>query len=176
MSCGLQFSKYFRMTMSFWEECQTLTFGRLLGGVSCMSDSDCYVGVCSRTNFTCSYTKDQGERGFVQVRGPTVTAEETLTFPQCLLDKMSLYPFLYGLQEKLALPATPTPDEVLPHYRTRKGCWKNYEVQFPADKREHVYVLSGTIISIIGKTCGMASVTIPIAQNHSAGTLCGPRS
>lgn len=54
--------------MSFWEKCETLTFGRLLGGVPCTTDSDCYVGVCSRTNSTCSYTKDQGETGFVQVR------------------------------------------------------------------------------------------------------------
>lgn len=55
---------------------------------------------------------------------------------------MSLYPFLYGLQNKLELPETPTADDVLLQYRTRHGCWKNFEVQFPPDKREHVYVTS----------------------------------
>ncbi len=54
---------------------------------------------------------------------------------------MSLYPFLYGLKELLGLSDTPTPANVLPHYRVNEGCWKNYEVQFPSDKRKHVYVL-----------------------------------
>lgn len=54
---------------------------------------------------------------------------------------MSLYPFLHGLQERLGLSDTPTPDDVLPYYRTSEGCWKDFEVQFPPDKRPHVYVL-----------------------------------
>lgn len=54
---------------------------------------------------------------------------------------MSLYPFLNGLKELLELSDTPVPDDILLHYRTSQGCWNNFEVQFPPDKREHVYAL-----------------------------------
>ncbi len=79
----VQFSNYFREKMSFWSECETLTFGRLLGGVPCTTDSDCYVGVCSRTNSTCSYSKDEAETGFVEVRVGSWTQPGSVMDNQC---------------------------------------------------------------------------------------------